>query len=84
MNDAKVVFDPLCSAASIWAVKKEIVDDLEDFMLETYDHIDSHTFGDFVKVWKQDKARLNRFEQSAIYKNWVANRSEADISEMKF
>ena len=39
---------------------------------------------DLRKIYDQDKARLKRFEKSNAYKHWTANKSEDDISEMKF
>ena len=34
MNEARVDFGPGCSPAAIWAVKREIVDDMEDLIRE--------------------------------------------------
>ena len=34
MGDAKIDFGPWCSPAAIWAVKWEIVDDMEDLINE--------------------------------------------------
>ena len=31
MGDAKIVFGPGCSTKTIWAVKREIKDDISDF-----------------------------------------------------
>ena len=82
MGQAKIVFGPGCSTKTIWAVNKEIVDDMNDLVYMKDRPYEEHK--DLMRVLNQDLANLDKFEHSTRYQKWTENKSSDQIKFMLY
>ena len=82
------MFGPECTVANRYAVMKQLQDDMEDL----YDNSrflntganDPQKTADYKQILEEAKSKMEQFKKSDLYLNWISNKSEAEVNELKF